>query len=169
MNLINYEYIKLPRFSAFREAVIASDENNTNKLKFFEKIISTMIDYEKENRTHIDELYIKTSDLQIQQYIKIEEIPIARESILNAILFAVYDNDIEMLKKLRLIPIKKYELSQDELGDNLDYILNHSININEYMHSEREKLIYNIKENKIEKAYIFNHQENKNYQRLKLK
>lgn len=73
--------------------------------------------------------------------------------ILNAILYAAYNMDIEMLQKLTVIPIQKQQLSQDELGDNLDYILNHSINLNEYINGEKDRIVYNVKYN--DKLYIF--------------
>ena len=169
MNLVNYEYLKLNRFLIFCEILDASDENDEKKQAFFQKIVRTIMDYEKTNRIHISDLYIKIADIENHKYFKTKEITIEREMILNAILFAAYNNDIEILKKLTIIPIQKYELSQSELGESLDYILNHSIDLNEYISGEEERIVYNIKENKLEKTYIFNHQENKSYQRLKLK
>ena len=127
------------------------------------------MDYNKTNKTHIHEFYIRISDIENYEYFKTKEITIERQTIQNAILFAAYNNDIEILKQLTTIPIQKYELSQEEVGENLDYILNHSIDINEYISGEEERIVYDIKENKLEKTYIFNHQENKSYQRLKLK
>ena len=169
MNLVNYEYIKLHRFLIFLEILEASEEKDDNKLEFFQKIIRTIIDYEKNNRIHINDFYIKITDLENQEYFKTKEITIERETILNAILFAAYNNDIEMLKQLTIIPVQKHEISQSEIGENLDYILNHSIDINEYITGEEERLVYDIKENRIEKAYIFSCHENKSYQRLKIK
>ena len=133
MNLVNNEYIKTSVFSMYCSQAKAVDEWDDNKLDFFSKITSVIINYCQAKKKHIDEFYIRISDLENQQYIKIQEIPVARQAILNAILFAVYNNDIEMLNKLRLIPIHKSEISQEELGENLDYILNYSIDINEYI------------------------------------
>ena len=169
MNLVNYEYVKLERFLIFFEIVEAAERNDDNKMEFFQKIIRTIMDYEKANRIKMSEFYIKITDIENHEYFKTKEITIERQTIQNAILFAAYNNDIEILKKLTTIPIQKYELSQEEVGENLDYILNHSIDINEYISGEEERIVYDIKENKLEKTYIFNHQENKNYQRLKLK
>lgn len=169
INLVNYEYVKLERFLIFLEIVEAAERNDDNKMEFFQKIIRTIMDYEKANGIKMSEFYIKITDIENHEYFKKEEITIEREIIQNAILFAAYNNDIEILKKLTQIPIQKYELSQEEVGENLDYILNHSIDINEYISGEEERIVYDIKENKIEKTYIFNHQENKSYQRLKLK
>ena len=169
MYLVNNEYIITTNFSMYCEIVKAADECNDNKLEFFEKITRVIINYEQAKKEHIDEFYIRVSDLQKLQYVKTQEIPIARQTILNAILFAAYNNDIEILKQLTQIPINKYELSQDELGENLDYILNHSMDINEYISGEEERFVYNINEHRIEKVYIFNCHENKSYQRLKIK
>jgi len=169
MNIVNNEFIKFDEFTIFCEIVKASDENNDNKLEFFQKIISTIMKYKKENKTHSNEFYIRITDLENQEYIKIQEIPVERQTILNAILFAAYNNDIDMLNKLTLIPIQKYELSQEELGENLDYILTHSMDINEYIYGEEDRIVYNIKESKLEKTYVFKEQQQKSYQRIKIK
>lgn len=169
MNLVNYEYVKLDQFLIFSKIIEASEKNDHNKLEFFQKIIRTIKKYEKINRTHINEFYIRISDIENKGYFETKEITVEREIILNAILFAAYNNDIEMLKSLTKIPIQKCELSAPELGANLDYILNHSININEYIMGEEKQIVYNVNENKLEKAYIYNHQKNKSYQRLKIK
>lgn len=169
MNLVNHEYVKLSRFDIFLEIVEASEQNDDNKLEFFQEMYRTIMEYEKANRININEFHIRIDDIDNHEFFKSKEITIEREIILNAILFAAYNNDIEILKQLTQIPINKYELSQDELGENLDYILTHSIDINEYIDGEEEQIIYNVKENKIEKAYIFNSQKNKSYQRLKKK
>jgi len=169
MKQVNYEYIKLNKYLIFLEIVKASDEEDDKKLEFFQKIIRTILTYEKTNREHINEFYIRISDLEKQEYLKIKEITVERQTILNAILFAVFNNDIETLKKLTSIPIHKNEIPQSELGDNLDYILNHSIDLNEYIMGENERIIYSDKKNTLEKGYIYNLQENKSYQRLRLK
>ena len=137
--------------------------------EFFQKIIRTIMAYEKSGRIHVSDFYIKISELEQYEYLKEMEVTIERQAILNAIIFAVYNNDIEILNKLRLIPIKKHQLSQSDVGENLDYILNHSIDIQEYIIGEEERIVYNIGENKIEKRYIFNSEESKSYQRLKIK
>lgn len=169
MNLVNYEYVKLDRCLIFYGIVTATDDKNDDKVDFFQKIIRTIMDYERANKTLINEFYIKISDIETQEHLKDIEITVERQMILNAILYAAYNMDIEMLQKLTATPIQKHQLSQDELGDNLDYILNHSINLNEYINGEKERIVYDVKENKLEKAYIFKHQENKSYQRLRLK
>lgn len=169
MYLVNNEYIITTNFSMYCEIVKAADECNDNKLEFFEKITRVIINYEQAKKEHIDEFYIRVSDLQKLQYVKTQEIPIARQTILNAILFAAYNNDIEILNKLTSISIQKREIPQQELGENLDYVLNHSMDINEYITGEREKFVYNVKEHQIEKAYVFKEQQQKSYQRLKKK
>lgn len=169
MNLVNHKYVILDRLSIFLEIVEASEQNDDNKLEFFQEMYRTIMEYEKANRICLSEFYIRIDDIENHEYFKTKEITIEREIILNAILFAAYNNDIEILKQLTSITINKYELSQDELGENLDYVLNHSMDINEYISGEEERFVYNIKENKIEKAYVFKEQQQKSYQRLKKK
>ena len=169
MNLVNHKYVILDRLSIFLKMVEASEQNDDNKLEFFQEMYRTIMEYEKANRICLSEFYIRIDDIENHEYFKTKEITIEIEIILNAILFAAYNNDIEILKQLTQIPINKYEISRDELGENLDYILNHSMDIKEYISGEEERFVYNIKENKIEKAYVFKEQQQKSYQRLKKK
>ena len=69
------------------------------------------MDYERANKTLINEFYIKISDIETQEHLKDIEITVERQMILNAILYAAYNMDIEMLQKLTAIPIQKHQLS----------------------------------------------------------
>ncbi len=41
------------------------------------------------------------------------------------------------------------------MSELFDYVLEHSIDINELTKEEKEKLIYKEKENKLEKGYVY--------------
>ena len=106
MNLVNHEYVKLNRFDIFLEIVEASEQNDDNKLEFFQEMYRTIMEYEKANRINISEFNIRIDDIDNHEFFKSKEITIKREIILNAILFAAYNNDIEIIKQLTQIPIK---------------------------------------------------------------
>ena len=166
MNLVNYEYIKLDTFSIFTEIIKSLDEEDDARLNFFQKLNGIIMDYEREYRIHISDFYIRISDLENQQCLNIDKIPVERQIVLNSILYAVYNNDLEMLDKLTSIDIQNYEILQSELGGNLNYILNHSMDINEYINGEEERLVYVEKESKLEKTYIFNYRKKEKSKKL---
>lgn len=156
MNLINKEYIKIDHLDIFEETLKASDEENKEKLIFFQKLLHTITDYKKKNKHHIGIVYIKISELKNPKILNISEIPIERQTILNAILYATFNNDIDMIKRLISKTIMKNEVLPSELEDTiLDYILDHSIDMNEYLTDEKERLIYSDKSNQLEKGYIY--------------
>lgn len=169
MNLINKEYIKIDKLGIFSEILSASDKEDKEKLIFFQKLLHTVMDYKKENKHNTETIYIRISDLKEPEILKISEIPIERQTILNSILYATFNNDTDMIKKLISKTIMKNEVLPNELGDTLDYVLAHSIDMNEYITGENERLIYSDKKNKLEKGYIYNLKENKNYKKLILK
>ena len=65
------------------------------------------------------------------------------------------NNDIDIAIKLKPYIYKKSVLPT-ELGDMLDYVLEHNIDICEYLNGENLRIIYNDKLNKFEKGYIYN-------------
>lgn len=154
MELANNQYIKLNKFDIIKEILKATDEEDNSKTIFFQNLLRTVMDYEKKNKLHIECFYIGINELQNQEFFKISEIPITRQTLLNAILIAIFNNDIDIAQKITSFIIKK-ELLPSELGDLLDYILNNSIDMKEYIDGEKERFIYNVQENKIEKEYIF--------------
>lgn len=154
MKLANSQYIKLDKFSIFSELVKATDEKNNAKMMFFKKLLQTITKYEKERKQSIDTIYISLTDLRDSEIFKILELSIERQLLLNATIFAMYNGDIEIAKNLTSF-FSEREVHTNELGELSSYVLEHSINMDEFIEGERERIIYNKKENKIENGYIF--------------
>lgn len=154
MKLVNHKFIQLDKMDIFHEFVKLSDDNNSKKLEFFQKVFDTLSDYEKEYREMINTLYISIDNLTDTTLIKISDLPIERQRLLNATLFAIYNQDFEIVSKLTPFFIKK-EVLPYELGNALDYVLDHSLDMNEYLEVERKKFIYFENDNKIERGYLF--------------
>lgn len=157
MERINNNYIKVTKPDIFLQIAKESDSNNSSKLAYFEDLITTILEYEKENNDHIYDIFLPISDFN---EIDLLYIPIKRQTIINAYLFANMNNELALSIKLKGLIAKK-ELNLKELGNLEIYILNHSMDLNEYIDGEAIRTIYNSKENKLENGYIFNCEESK--------
>ena len=160
MYLVNEEYIEINEFGIFTEIVRASDKNDFKRVKFFEQLLQIVLNYKKKNKRNIETIYIRISDLKEPEMLKISEIPIERQVILNALLYAAFENDIDMIKEISSLSIGKNELLSNELGNTLNYILCHSIDMNEYLTNEKERIIYNERLKELETGYIYQSKEN---------
>ena len=152
MEQINNQYIKLNRIDVFIEIAKSLKQKNTSKREYFHNLIYTIMSYEKENNQTIDNLFLNKSDFNDQDLINI---PITRQSLINAYIFANINNDIIFAYEIKKILPEKYILP-NELGHLKNYILTNNIDLNEYYDGEKLKFIYNYKENIIEQGYIYN-------------
>lgn len=155
MKLVNHNFIQLDKMDIFHEFVKSPKlKVDSKKLEFFQKVFDTLSDYEREYRETINTLYISIDNLTDTTIIKVSALPIERQRLLNATLFAIYNKDFEIVSNLTSFFIKK-EVLPSELGNVLDYVLDHSLDMNEYLEVEREKFIYFEDDNKIERGYLF--------------
>ena len=154
MELVNKQYIKLGEFSLFVEIANASIERNIEKLDFFGKLINTITKHEREKCAMIEDVYISISELCNPKIFDLTQIPISRQTILNASLIALYNDELEIAQKLSTF-FSKNEVLANELGKLLDYVLEHSMSIDEYFMGENIQYVYNEREDKVEKRNIY--------------
>lgn len=154
MELINNKYIKINRNDIFLGQAKALNANNKVILKYYENLTKVLIDYEKETKEFVKEIYISKESKYICHFLLDFNISINRQSVLNALIFATLSNEVDITRKLSEIILnrdKDFEKSEKLLN----YILNHSMDINEYIDGESERLIYNDVNNKFEKRLIY--------------
>lgn len=149
MELVNKKYIKLDKFDVYGRLV-----KSTGKEEYSANLIRLMFDFEKEKKYFIREFYLDKNSKKINKLIDVNNLPIKRDIIRNAIIFAILSNNFDIAEKLKkfLFEIQVYPY---ELGDLLDYVLENSIDINEYYNGEMTKIIYNENLNEIEQGYIY--------------
>lgn len=82
------------------------------------------------------------------------QIPLTRNSIFNATLFAINENNLDVAEKLKEY-FSKDKIYKEEMSDLFSYVLEHNIDMNEYFNGERQKLIYTDSDCKLEKGYIY--------------
>jgi len=162
LELVNKKFIKLDKFDIYGR-LVKTTENIDNE--FISNLIRLFFDYEKENKCFIKEFYIHVNDTQFNEIIDINNIPIRRDGIRNAALFAFLTNNLDLAKKLEEFIHKKIVYPY-ELGNLLDYVLENSIDINEYYDGERKKIIYDEKSNKLEEGYIYSKTELKKIKKI---
>ena len=153
MERINKQYIKISRLAIYAQQIKAGDEGNELKKIYFNKIIKTLLDYEKKGGAFVEEIYVPANNPKIKTLFDLSQIPITKESIVNVTIQAALNNDFEKIKELQPFLLKS-EILPSELGSLLEYVLENNISINEYLNGEWSKIIYNEEENKFEKKCI---------------
>lgn len=157
MELVNNKWIKMYKQDLFLKIVEYSDSNNLYMLEYFQELINTVLEYEKEHKQYINEIFFHIDNFSENEIVNI---PIKRQTILNAYVFSVMTNQMDLACEIGKYLSKK-EVLVSELGDLKNYILENSINIDEYYDGEKIRIIYNNQENKLEEGYIFNDEKKK--------
>lgn len=161
MELINNEYIKLDRLDIFGGQIEAFEENNKQKSKYYSNLIALLFDYEEVQKKFLKSIYINKESSLVKKYINFDNIVITRQTIINALLLAMINDETDIALNLQPF-LKKNKIFINDLGDLLNYVLEHSIDINEYFNGEQVKIIYNEQSNSFENGYIYNNDELKN-------
>ena len=153
MELVNKNYAKLNRDDIY-SGYLNGYQTDKEKYKYYQKVVAALSKYENRRRKDLPEIYVERKDLS-------EEIPIKRQTLINAYLYACLNGKMDIANKIKNYIVEK-EVSLNELGEELsDYVLEHSININEYFDEEHLRPIYSNEEEKIKEGYIFNLEEQK--------
>lgn len=156
MELVNNEYVRLEKIDIFSEAAKSMKMNDNYLSQYFQGVIEATLKYEKENNIFVNEIYIPTHDISDSL---IEKLPIKRQTLINAYFFANSEHNNEIASKLLLDILEKeseYCIFKFTRGSDItDYVLKHSIDVNEYYDGEKARLVYNAQENSLENAYIY--------------
>ena len=155
MHLINKNYIKINVADFFH---VMAHEKNPTIIKFFQKIQQIVMDNKnpayRNGEYHRKGIYVSISDLINQNIFDISKLKIARESIINASIIALYNDELDIAQKLSFF-LEKSSYVVAELGDLADYVLENNMSISEYLYGMPESFIYKENKNKIELGYIF--------------
>ncbi len=156
MELVNNEYVKLEKIDIFSEAAKSMKKQDNYLSQYFQGTMEATLKYEKENNIFVNEIYIPTDDLVDSL---VELLPIKRQTLINAYFFANAEHNNEIASKLLLDILEKeseYCTFKFMRGSDItDYVLEHSIDVNEYYDGEKPRLVYNAQENTLKDAYIY--------------
>lgn len=153
MELINKKYVKMHKCDIFIQMVKAGATEkvqDNEKVEYFQTLLTNVINYEKETKSRIEEFYIPIEDIDIN------DAEVTREIIINALVYASISKNFKMIQKITpYLYAKNYKLS---IGNKIiEYILEHGINVDEFIDGEEEKLIYNKEQETFSYGYIHNH------------
>lgn len=151
MELINNNFIKLSKIDIFLEI---QNQENIAILNFFQRLLNVILEYERLEKVKFDYIYMSIKDLLDLNILDLNKIPITRNNLFNATLFAIYSGEVEVAQKLRKY-FYKDKIYKDEIPDLFNYVLEHSIDMNEYFNGERKRLVYSNTNNKLEEEYIY--------------
>lgn len=120
---------------------------------------------EREHRERkIEDIYVRIDSLKEPDILNVSNFPISK-SLLNAILYASFVGDIETIQKLSVLMHEK-EVMPSELGDMLSYVLEHSVDFNEWLNGECERFIMQIAL-KLKRVIFIQPPKNTNVRKLK--
>lgn len=151
MELINNNFIKLSKIDIFLEI---QNQENIAKLNFFQRLLNVILEYERLEKVKFDYIYMSIKDLLDLNILDLNKILITRNSLFNATLFAIYSDEVEVAQKLRKY-FYKDKIYEEEIPYLFNYVLEHSIDMNEYFNGERKRLVYSNTNNKLEEEYIY--------------
>ena len=149
MELINREYVKLDKVDLF---YLLADDSSKNAV--VNNLLNSIIKYEEINDVYVGNFYLSTNSSYYDELNKIYNFEISRSILLNAFVYAGYTHDLEMIFKLNPF-LSKRCVSISDLGNLADYVLDHSIDFNEYCDGEEQKLIFDESSNSFISGYIY--------------
>lgn len=152
MELVNKNYVKMNKFDIFSLMNKFVENHDYEKLNFMQKMFSELSKYEREKNEYISDVYIGVdAEIFVDEY-DFMLLTIKRDSVINAYFYSCFNG--EENEDLKYFSIWK-EFKACELGENLDYVLDNSISMNEYFDGENKKFIYNFKDECLDKGYVY--------------
>ena len=155
MELVNKEFAKLDKVDLL---CIASEKSS--KSVAINNLLNFLVQYEKTSDDYVGEFYISTSGSYYGELNAISKATISRKSLLNSFLYAGYNLDWGVMLKLQPF-ISKKQVFSEELGALSDYVMDHSMDFNEFCDGQQEKLIFDEIDNSFKKGLIYKSDEKK--------
>ena len=135
MERVNNSYVKINKFD-----LLCNFDND--KSGVIRSLLNYIFAYEKDNKgAYVGDFYMDVNGLYYSRLASVYEFPVKRESIINSFIYAGYKKDLNMVFQLNSF-ICLNSVSLDQLGNVSDYVLSHSIDFNEYLDGEKEKLVF---------------------------
>ena len=149
MELVNKVFAKVDRFD-----LLCIMTNQSIESSVIKKLITIINDYERLNESYVGEFYINTSGSCFQELNNISEFMVSRKVLLNAFTYAGYNCDLDVLFNLKPFVFKK-QVSIKELGSLFDYVMEHSMNFDEFCDGQEQKLIFDDSDGSFRYDFIY--------------
>lgn len=148
MELVNKEFAKVDHFDLFYLTTAASSKGVADKL------LKDVLQYEKENNTYVEEFYLSTDGLYYHDLNNVNKFMVSRKSLLNALNYAGYTLAWDIILKLQPF-ISKKQVFLEELGNLSDFVMDHSMDFNEFCDGQEKKLIFDENSNSFKNDFIY--------------
>lgn len=148
MELVNKEFAKVNQVDLF---YLASDDSSKGVAN---KLLEAVFKYERENSKYVGEFYLSTDGLYYQVLNNVNKFMVSRKSLLNALNYAGYTLAWDIILKLQPF-ISKKQVFLEELGNLSDFVMDHSMDFNEFCDGQEEKLIFDENSNSFKNDFIY--------------
>lgn len=148
MELVNKEFAKVDKVDLF---YLATDDSSKGVA---DKLLKDVLQYEKENNTYVGEFYLSTDGLYYHDLNNVNKFMVSRKSLLNALNYAGYTLAWDVILKLQPF-ISKKQVFLEELGNLSDFVMDHSMDFNEFCDGQEEKLIFDENSNSFKNDFIY--------------
>jgi hypothetical protein len=139
MERVNKEYVMVNKID-----LLCSLNDEIENVGVIKNILSIINNYEKDNNDYVSNFYLGVNSSYYKKLAKVFSFPIKRNSLLNAFIYAGHTKNLQMIFNLNSF-LSLSEVSIDELGNLSDYVLEHSVDFNEYVDGQEKKLILDEK------------------------
>lgn len=148
MERVNNSYVKINKFD-----LLCNFDND--KSGVIRSLLNYIFAYEKDNKgAYVGDFYMNVNGPYCSRLFSVYEFQISRNSLINSFLYAGYDKDLNMLFQLHSFVSLDF-VSIDRLGNLSSYVLEHSIDFNEFLDGEKEKLVFDDKSCTFVEKYIY--------------
>ena len=148
MELVNKEFAKVNQVDLF---YLASDDSSKGVAN---KLLEAVFKYERENSKYVGEFYLSTDGLYYQVLNNVNKFMVSRKSLLNALNYAGYTLAWDIILKLQPF-ISKKQVFLEELGNLSDFVMDHSMDFNEFCDGQEKKLIFDENSNSFKNDFIY--------------
>ena len=151
MEMINKFYYRV-----CKEDLLPCLDSKIYKCESLRKLLGYIDAYEKENNTSLGSFYIHTCSSYHKALANFYFYPLKQQTLINAYIQSLFLDREDMAEKIAFYMTKK-ELAQCDLECGLfNYILDHSMDIDEFLNGEKEKLIFDEHSHQFVMDYISN-------------
>ena len=148
MELVNNDFAKVDKVDLL---YLTTDDSSKGVA---DKLLKDVLQYEKENNTYVGEFYLSTDGLYYHDLNNVNKFMVSRKSLLNALNYAGYTLAWDVILKLQPF-ISKKQVFLEELGNLSDFVMDHSMDFNEFCDGQEEKLIFDENFNNFKNDFIY--------------
>lgn len=134
MERVNKDYVRVDKID-----LLCNVEGD--KSGIVQNLLNCIFNYERDNNTYVGDFYMDVNGIYYSRLASVYEFPVNREGIINSFAYAGYENNLQMLFALRSY-LEFDNVSVKKLGKLSDYVLEHSMSLNEYFEGEPDKLVF---------------------------